>query len=200
MNGPQPGSIPGTDPPIRSPEGSTQASPWRRCRVNALCDVGLFQPPKQLVVDRVCAERGSRRPSQKLPSTAIYCHLQPQNRYNRWNPWPSRTGRPASAPGLRAASGVKNGLGGMSPSTAVCPKTGESTSRTLQPQIRPSRAAPGTTDASTVESLDVSSHDIQITIKPGPVCINPVVELMHAPRGEMDVTLAGRSLDEKRYA
>ena len=47
--------------------------------------------------------------------------------------------------------------------------------------------------------LDVSSYDMQITIKPGPVCINPVFELMHAPRGKMHLTLAGRPLDEQRY-
>ena len=31
--------------------------------------------PKEFVVARVSAGRDGRRPSQKLPSTAIYCHL-----------------------------------------------------------------------------------------------------------------------------
>ena len=68
-----------------------------------------------------------------------------------------------------------------------------------EPRRNPARTEPRPPEI-TQDRLDVSSHDIQITIKPGPVCINPVFELMHAPRGEMHLTLAGRPLDERRYA
>ena len=68
-----------------------------------------------------------------------------------------------------------------------------------EPRPNPARTEPRPPEI-TQGRLDVSSHDIQITIKPGPVCINPVFELMHAPHGEMHLTLAGRPLDERRYA
>ena len=68
-----------------------------------------------------------------------------------------------------------------------------------EPRRNPARTEPRHPEI-TQDRLEVSSHDIQITIKPGPVCINPVFELMHAPRGEMHLTLAGRPLDGNRYA
>ena len=47
-----------------------------------LCDFELGWSSKEFVVDRNAGPR-RRRPSQNLPSTAIYCHLSPHNRYAR---------------------------------------------------------------------------------------------------------------------
>jgi hypothetical protein len=113
---------------IRSTMGSTQASPRRRSRGIALCAVGLRQPPKEFVVDRIVGGRDGRRPSQKLPSTAIYCHFgaaKPLSPMQLFHSLLALEGMPASlGPGLRTATGAKRSLGGMLPSSAVCSMTG----------------------------------------------------------------------------
>jgi len=48
--------------------------------------------------------------------------------------------------------------------------------------------------------LEATSRDVQITIKPGVPCVNPVFEFTRAPRGEVQVTLAGHPLEARRYA
>jgi hypothetical protein len=40
--------------------------------------------PKEFVLDPIGRQEG-RGPRQKLPPTAIYCHLSPQNYYDRYN-------------------------------------------------------------------------------------------------------------------
>jgi hypothetical protein len=75
----------------------------------------VSQPPKEFGVDRIPWGERTRGPRQKLPSTAIYCHLSPQNHYDRFNA--SRhflpfEGVPASlGPGLRTVSGAIRSLG-----------------------------------------------------------------------------------------
>jgi hypothetical protein len=76
--------------------------------------------------------RGARpwSPSQKLPSTAIYCDYGPQNRcdcFNRTFLYLPLEGVPASlGPGLRTVSGADRSLGAKLPPSAICPMTGES--------------------------------------------------------------------------
>jgi len=48
--------------------------------------------------------------------------------------------------------------------------------------------------------LEATARDVQITIKPGAPCVNPVFEFTRAPRGEVHITLAGQPLEAKRYA
>ncbi|MDR3633185.1 MAG: hypothetical protein P4L84_05060 [Isosphaeraceae bacterium] len=48
--------------------------------------------------------------------------------------------------------------------------------------------------------LVVESRDVVITFKPGPPCVNPVFELAGAPKASIRVALAGRPLENDRYA
>jgi hypothetical protein len=48
--------------------------------------------------------------------------------------------------------------------------------------------------------LEATAREIQLTIKPGDPCVNPVFEIFRVPRGEVGVTLAGEPLEAKRYA
>jgi hypothetical protein len=48
--------------------------------------------------------------------------------------------------------------------------------------------------------VEATTRDVQLTIKPGAPCVNPVFEFTRAPRGEVHVTLAGQPLEAKRYA
>ena len=48
--------------------------------------------------------------------------------------------------------------------------------------------------------LEVLSNDVQITIKPGAPCVNPVFELANVPGGDAHIALAGRPLEAARYA
>jgi hypothetical protein len=68
------------------------------------------------VVDRIARSKTSRRPSQKLPSTAIYWHLVAVKPLHPFQPLQSlraRRGRQASlGPGLRTASSGREELAG----------------------------------------------------------------------------------------
>jgi hypothetical protein len=48
--------------------------------------------------------------------------------------------------------------------------------------------------------LRATARDVQITVKPGAPCVNPVFELTGVPRGDARVTLGGETLESKRYA
>ena len=48
--------------------------------------------------------------------------------------------------------------------------------------------------------LEATAREIQITIKPKAPFVNPVFEISHAPRGTIQVMLAGRQLDTPHYA
>ena len=48
--------------------------------------------------------------------------------------------------------------------------------------------------------LEVLSNEVQITIKPGTPCVNPVFELARVPEGDAHITLAGRPLEAERHA
>ncbi len=69
----------------------------------SLCvHLGSVSPPKELIVGRVARGRGSPGPSQKLPSTAIYCHLVAAKPLRPFQPYiscASRACRPAWVPG-----------------------------------------------------------------------------------------------------
>jgi hypothetical protein len=77
------------------------------------------------------AGRDGRRPSQKLPSTAICWHSVAAKTLRSLQPFHSSLpleGVPASmGPGLKTVRGAKRGLGGMLQSSAVCAVTGKST-------------------------------------------------------------------------
>jgi hypothetical protein len=48
--------------------------------------------------------------------------------------------------------------------------------------------------------LEALSNEVQITIKPGAPCVNPVFELARVPEGDAHITLAGRPLEAERHA
>ncbi|MFI5459838.1 MAG: hypothetical protein ACHRXM_30830, partial [Isosphaerales bacterium] len=48
--------------------------------------------------------------------------------------------------------------------------------------------------------LEATARDVQISIKPGTPCVNPVFEFTGEPGGEVQVSLAGQPLEAKRYA
>ncbi len=48
--------------------------------------------------------------------------------------------------------------------------------------------------------LETTSRDVRIAIKPGAPCVNPVFEFTGAPRGDLEITVAGQPLDARRYA
>jgi hypothetical protein len=78
----------------------------------ALSKLGFVRHSEEFVVDRVAWGEADRRPSQKLPPTAI---LEPQNRYacfNRYISFLASRGRAAAwAPGSRTVSGAVRSLG-----------------------------------------------------------------------------------------
>jgi hypothetical protein len=48
--------------------------------------------------------------------------------------------------------------------------------------------------------LSATSRDVQITIKPRAPCVNPVFDFTRAPRGRVQVTLAGKPIDAQHHA
>jgi hypothetical protein len=90
------------------------------------------------------ARRDGRRPSQKLPSTAICCHLVAAKSLHLFQPFhfcscPSRACRPSLGPGLRTASGATRSLGDKLSNNATCPMAAES--GTSEPKNRKTRTA-----------------------------------------------------------
>ncbi|MGP0070263.1 MAG: hypothetical protein ACLQGP_42515 [Isosphaeraceae bacterium] len=48
--------------------------------------------------------------------------------------------------------------------------------------------------------LVAEEREVAFIIKPGPPCVNPVFEFLHATQGKAQVVLGGQSLDSRRYA
>ena len=48
--------------------------------------------------------------------------------------------------------------------------------------------------------LAVESREVAVTIRPGPPCVNPVFELIDAPKTPAKFTLAGQTIDPKHVA
>ncbi len=48
--------------------------------------------------------------------------------------------------------------------------------------------------------LHATARDVQITIKPATLCVNPVFEFSRAPRGAIKLTLSGQPIDARHYA
>jgi hypothetical protein len=48
--------------------------------------------------------------------------------------------------------------------------------------------------------LEATAREVQITIKPATLCVNPVFEFTRAPRGAIKLTLSGQEIDARHYA
>ena len=88
---------------------------------SAVREFGLRQPSKEFVFECIKMRETARSPTQKLPSTAIYCHLIAAKPLRLFQPVFSLCprGRAASmGPGVRTVSGAGRSLGKKLPPSA----------------------------------------------------------------------------------